>query len=132
MEAAWKASGGDPSVGNTLISAAGIKLESALAEIEESDFDSDDYLYGSQTHVWVWPIILWLVYLGRPREGPEMIAMQWIPFMAEITMRGLWGQLCTTAVVRTMYLLLCTGELCAFAWGCRVYLGGSFSWLQVM
>jgi hypothetical protein len=43
LEAAWKASGGDPSAGDTSISAADIKLESALAEMEESDSDSDDY-----------------------------------------------------------------------------------------
>jgi hypothetical protein len=42
--------------------------------------------------------------------------MQWLPLMTEITMRGLWGRLCAIFTVRTIYLLVCTGQMCALAW----------------
>jgi hypothetical protein len=43
MEAAWKEKGGDAGGGESPVSAADIKLNSALAEIDDSESESDDY-----------------------------------------------------------------------------------------
>jgi hypothetical protein len=42
LEAAWRAKGGSPADGKGSLTAAGMKMERAMAAIQDSDAESDD------------------------------------------------------------------------------------------